>query len=239
MNNDTFLKSLRGLTSSIARTYDLNQMCFDLCETVTEVLGADGAGVTVADASGALRYVTATNEEAATLERTQELAQSGPCMTAHEDGRVVAVDDVNLHSGWPAYLQVAESVGVGSVLGVPLATEARKLGALDVYSYEKRVWTEENKTVAEVFSDMTTAYILRSTELAEARDLGEQLQTALDSRVVIEQAKGMLASRHGVHVDAAFDVMRSHARSKQLKLADVAHAVINDGYDIAEGFQRV
>lgn len=216
----------------MTKSYDLQAMCFELCEQVVDVLDADGAGVTVADNSDRLRYVTATSDEATKLELTQEHTQTGPCRTAYDDGRTVVVDDVKLHSLWPQYLEVAETVGVGAVLGVPLRTDGERLGAIDVYSYGQRAWSEEEVTAAGVFADMATAYFLRTSELEEASRLGDQLQHALDSRVIIEQAKGMLASRYKVGIDEAFESLRTHARSSQQKLTEVARAVVEDGYQL-------
>lgn len=152
MNLDSFLKSLRSLASSMSKSYDIQEMCFALCHSVVDVLGADGAGVTVADDSGRLRYVTATNDEAARLELAQENTQTGPCVAAYEEGRVVIVDDITIHSGWPRYFEVVETVNVGAVLGVPLKTDGTKLGAMDIYSHDKPAWSDDDVMAAEVFA---------------------------------------------------------------------------------------
>jgi GAF domain-containing protein len=228
----SILKAMDGFASSMAQSYDLPQAAFELCESMVEVLGAQGAGVTVAGEKDRLRYLTGTTEDAIELERTQEKYQSGPCRSAYDDGRVVVVNDVKVHAGWPKYLDIAEQLGVGAVLGVPLRTDGTKLGAMDIYSNEARVWSPDEIQVAEVFAMMATAYLLRTSELAEASQRGEQLQAALDSRVVIEQAKGIVASTHKIGVDEAFNVLRAHARSNQKKMADVARAVVQDGYEL-------
>lgn len=234
MNLESFVSSMRDFVASMTRNYDATRMCYELSDRVVDVLDADGAGVTVADRDGLLRYVTATDERAARIERVQEETQQGPCMSAYLADEAVAVSDVREVDRWPEYMEVADDLGFHSVLGVPLVSEVSKVGALNIYNESPRVWSEDDISAAWVFADMATVYLLRTSQLQEASRLAEQLQGALDSRVLIEQAKGMVARRNDIDVDEAFRLIRSHARDHRLGLSDLARDVVDRRIDIAK-----
>ncbi len=229
---DGFLNAMRTFVSSMTKSYDITQMCYELSETVTSVLAAAGAGVTVGDTDGKLRYVSATDERASDLERVQEEVQVGPCMTAFTQKKVVAVTDVRLESAWPEYLETAVQHGFHAVLGLPLLNNGTTFGAIDVYNDEPRLWSKGDVEIATTFADMATAYLLRTSELVEAGRLTEQLEGALDSRVLIEQAKGVVATSHGISMDDAFAALRGHARKSSKRLAEVAQGVVDGSISI-------
>jgi GAF domain-containing protein len=220
------LEALKSFASSMTRSFDLVEMCHQLSERSVEILGADGAGVSVADGEGLLRYVTATDGAAAHVERAQEKAQLGPCRSAFDTQELVVVGDVTEREEWPDYREAAEAVGYRSVLGVPLTGPVTSIGALNVYSSEARAWDDNELEWARILADMATAYLIRISELQEAKDLANQLQVALDSRVLIEQAKGMVANDLSTDVHESFERLRRHARSNQLKLADLARDIV-------------
>ena len=232
-------KALRSFVASMTRGYDLSEMCLQLCEHSVEVLGAHGAGVSVADEEGALRYVTATDASATHVERVQERFQDGPCKTAYKTQEVVVVQDIEEETAWPQYRVAAMEVGYSSVLGIPLRSGEHALGALNVYHLGTRAWDEGDLDMASVLADMATAYLSRASELEQAHKLTAQLQAALDSRVVIEQAKGMIASELQIDVDDAFELLRDHARSNGARLSDLAQDVIERKLTAAELSNRV
>jgi AmiR/NasT family two-component response regulator len=116
-----------------------------------------------------------------------------------------------------------------AVAGIPMGLDDRRLGALNIYASTTRVWTVDELDAAQVFADMATSYLLNSTERERAEQVQTQLREALESRIVIEQAKGMLAATYGVSVDAAFERLRRHARSHGAPLREVANAVVHLG----------
>lgn len=227
-----FVDVLQSFVSSMAHSYDRVEMCYQLCDHTVDVLGVAGAGVAVIDQDQQLRFVTATNENIIAIEETQESEQQGPCVEAFRTQTIVSIEEIQALDRWPVYKSVAADLGLRSVLGVPLSTNTQHLGAFNVYHDEVRAWTSDELAIARVLSDMATAYLVRTSELSEARRVTEQLQGALDSRVVIEQAKGILAGAKGITVDEAFELLRAHARNNNLPLAELAGAVVNMGLQI-------
>lgn len=163
------------------------------------------------------------------IERAQERQQQGPCVEAFRSGEVQAVSRIDQLDNWPDYKETAAEFGFISVVGLPLAVAGRRVGSLNVYDTRERDWSDHDLRAARVLADMATTYILRAGELAEARELSDQLQHALQSRIVIEQAKGMLARDHDVSVDRAFELLRKMSRERSTPLRTVADAVVSLG----------
>ena len=227
------LQALRSFAVTMGGSYDMTEMCYELSDRTADAVGADGAGVSVVDASGYLKFVTASNDLIVQMEEVQEKAQEGPCVIAFESQEPVTIADLGQVDRWADYSEVAERLGINAVVGFPLSYNDHRLGAMNVYSLEPRRWTDDDLDVLAVFADMATAYLVRTSELAEARQLSEQLQGALDSRVIVEQAKGILAGELGISVDEAFDRLRSHSRSNNRRLTDVAHEVVHEAFRIS------
>jgi GAF domain-containing protein len=221
---------LRHFARTMAAHYDTTQVLYDLSDSLVEVLGATAAGVAILD-DGDLRFVTATSDAAGEAERIQEQLQSGPCVESVHTNRPVAVEDVRECEGrWPDYTSRIHETGLRGVLGIPLVLDDRQIGSLDVYSAEPRHWDDEAIDAAQVLADIGAAYLLNASELAQAQRTADQLQTALDSRVVIEQAKGVLAERLGVSTSEAFQRIRASARRHSTKIDHVCRRVIESGY---------
>jgi GAF domain-containing protein len=225
------MQALRSFASVMGRSYDMNEMSFELAQRVTDALGV--AGVSVADESGNLMYVSATSEPIVTMEEIQEKLQQGPCVTAFQTQEPMVVSDITSLDEWPDYKAVATELGMGAVVGFPLSYDSARLGALNIYAANPREWSDDDMDVLGVFGDMAAAYLVRTSQLAETRALARQLQEALDSRVLIEQAKGVLASQYGIGTDEAFERLRRHSQNHNQKLMDVARAVVDRGTRIA------
>lgn len=221
---------LRHFARTMAAHYDTTQVLHDLSDSVNDVLGATAAGVAVLD-DDRLRFVTATNGAAGEAEHVQERLQKGPCIESVRTNQPVAVEDVRAcRDRWPDYAHQVEEIGFRGVLGIPLVLDDRQVGSLDVYSTEPRAWDDEAIDAAQVLADIGASYLLNASELAEAQRTAEQLQTALDSRIVIEQAKGVLAERLGISTDHAFQRIRSSARRQSTKIAHLCRRVIETDY---------
>lgn len=224
-------RQLTAALSEFARTltegFAIGDVLNDLVERVTVVLGVDCAGVSVQD-SGQLRFAAAVSEGAAALERVQETVQAGPCVDAWRSGTAVTVSDLRkVPHRWNRYARVAGEAGIVAITSIPMRRGAECIGALDLYSGAPRDWTGADLAVARTFADMATSYVVNASELDRQRRVSEQLREALDSRIVIEQAKGMLAAEHGISVDLAFEVLRRHARGHSVTLRSVAQAVVS------------
>ena len=233
MPHDQMYDTLRRFAVTMADAFDIGEVLDDLGESTVEILGAAGAGVSIAN-DGRLEFVTSTSSDVDVVERVQHDTQDGPCVTAYRTGRVVAVSDVAAADKWPEYRRTAEQAGFMSVVGMPLVIENHRVGSLDVYDRPVRTWSDDDLEAARVLADLATAYIVRAGELGAARDLADQLQGALDSRVVIEQAKGVLSRQHGISLDSAFEMMRSYARSNNAKVRSVAHDVVDGAIDLGD-----
>jgi GAF domain-containing protein len=227
-----FLQTLSRFAVVLPAHYDLEVVLNELTESVTAVLGLVGSGVTLAE-EGELRFVTAVGEASGELERRQEEQQAGPCRDAFESGRVVRVTDVRLESDrWPEFSATATKVGVAGVAGIPMRLADEMIGAVNLYSPEPREWSDEDVAVARVLADVATSYVVNASKLHQQEQLSEQLQQALESRVVIEQAKGITAYLHTVSVDRAYELMRRHARNNNASLRVVAEAIVAVGLQV-------
>jgi GAF domain-containing protein len=223
---------LRQFARTMVSNYDLPQALYDLSDSLVEVLQATAAGVALLDGDK-LRFVTATSEQAARAEEGQERFQSGPCLDSIRQNRPVVVEDIrDFRDTWPEYAPAAEDIGFRGILGLPLVLDDRRVGSLDVYHAEPRQWTEDEVDAAQALADVGAAYILNASELTERQRTAEQLQSALESRVVIEQAKGVLAERLGIPTEDAFQRIRATARQQSTKLILICRRVIDEGYTL-------
>jgi GAF domain-containing protein len=185
--------------------------------------------VSVATSDDELKFVTATDASVVDIEAVQERHQEGPCVEAFRTGEIVTVSDIAGLQKWHPYRAAAADSGWKSVVGLPLSLDEHRVGSLNVYDRRVRDWSVADLDAARALADIATAYLTRAGELAEAQELSKQLQRALDSRIIIEQAKGIVSRDQQVSVDAAFELLRRYSRNTNTPLRDVATAVVNDG----------
>ncbi len=231
-DHQLFVSTISEFTRTLLNPYDPTVALNDLATRVTDVLALAGSGVTLAT-DGYLRFVTAVPEAVGDLERYQEEHQKGPCVAAYESGDTVAVHDLRDRAAvWPEYCAIAERLGMGAVAGIPMRLGEHTFGALNLYAAGTRAWPDEDLDAAAVLADMATAYLINASTYHQQEQLNEQLQRALDSRIVIEQAKGVIAEAQRIDVEKAFDRIRQHARSHNVKVRDVAEAIVHVGLRI-------
>jgi GAF domain-containing protein len=227
-----FLQTLSRFAVVLPVRYDLEAALSELTESVTAVLGLCGSGVTMAE-DGRLRFVTAVSQASGELERSQEEQQAGPCRDAYQTGQVVRVTDMRKESArWPEFSAIATSLSVAGVAGIPMRLDDQIIGALNLYSPEPREWSDVDIAVARVLADVATSYVVNASKLRQQEQLSEQLQEALESRVVIEQAKGITAYKNAVTIDQAYQLMRRHARNNNASLRLVAEAIVSVGLQV-------
>lgn len=224
---------LTDVLSEFARTlvhpYGITEVLHDLSERATLILGVDGAGVSLEDGDR-LRFVTALDERTAALEELQEQQQSGPCIDAWRSGETITIPDLSdARTGWGQFQAKAIDAGVVALAALPMCFDGEPIGALDLYTTRLHRWADEEVAVAQLLADMATSYVVNTREIERHRRTADQLRVALESRITIEQAKGVLASELGVTVDEAFHAMRRYARHHNAKLHAVAASVVNDG----------
>src|SRR3954453_17567293 len=216
---------------ALTERFDLTEVLYRLAEHVNQVLGLAGAGVTLADPEGRLHPVTGINQLTTNLEETEEALQEGPCINAFGDASiVVARTPEEVVPAWPRWSEVAHRHGVQAVAGVPLREHGVPLGTMNLYSGPPRDWHPRELRAASLFADMASSYVANRVQLERSQELAAQLQYALDARVIIEQAKGVLATALGCSVDHAFTVLRDHARRTRSSLRSVADGVVHHGF---------
>lgn len=232
-DHQLFVKALSEFTRVLLTPCEIHTALGELADRVTEVLGLAGSGVSLAR-DGRLEFDTAYGPAVAELERTQERVQVGPCVTAFQTGKVVAVSDLTTYSGqWPDYCAAAAGARITAVASLPMRLDDAEpaVGALNLYADGPREWPEEDLAAAAVMADMATAYLINASHHRKQVELAEQLQHALNSRVLIEQAKGVLVANHRITPAQAFERLRRHARNRGVKLTAVADAVIRGKLD--------
>lgn len=228
-DHQLFLHTVSDFARLLLTSYDVDATLQELAERATEVLGLAGSGVLLM-VDEQLAYATAIPGSLAALERAQAASQEGPCALACQTGEVVAVADLaGKTDGWDAYRAAAAELGIGAVAGVPMSLGGQIVGALNLFSSEPRDWSAEDLAAVQVLADMGTGILINASHLRKQEQLTEQLQHALDSRVLIEQAKGIVAHAHDESVDRAFERIRRYARSSNATLRSVAEAIVQLG----------
>ncbi|MCO8128503.1 GAF and ANTAR domain-containing protein [Acidimicrobiia bacterium EGI L10123] len=221
-------QALANVAESLARDRSVADVLHDLVDDATRVFDICGAGISMADAQGRLRSVTALSESIASLEMIEERTRQGPCHEVHDLGKPLRISDLRDHADrWPDLARAAEKAGVVAAAGVPLHIEDAEFGVLTLYDTRPRQWTDRQIEAAQLLADTTTGYIVYASAYREATEVVAQLEHALETRIIVEQAKGVLANERSISVDAALQILRRHARNHNAKLSVVAHAVVN------------
>lgn len=213
---------------------DVAEVLHRLADHAVEVLGLAGAGVLLRSSDGPLESLTATDGRASRVGQAWAGLEDGPCFHAFRSARPIAVSDIESDDRWADQRESMTAVGYRAVASVPMPVGRTPIGVVNLYETEPCAWDGECLDVARLFGDMAGGYVLMARSLADSRTLSEQLQHALDSRVVVEQAKGMLSARLGIDVDEAFERMRAHARSHRKRVRDVADAVVAGRLDLLD-----
>lgn len=224
-----FLRTVSRFSGQLLEPYDVDAVLGDLMRACTAVFDLAGAGLALAE-EGELRRTIGFPDHISALEQVQQEHQAGPCVEAFRSGEVFVLSDLGRYADrWPAYCRTAEEVGMTSVVGLPLQLSGNLVGAVDLYSSHPRAWPADDLDAARVLGDMVTAFLVNASKLRQREQLAEQLQQALDSRTVIEQAKGILAESKRISVDDAFELIRRHARTHHVTVRAVSEAIVQLG----------
>ena len=225
-DTERLLAALSDFARTLSGRFAIADVLNQLTDHITEVLDVDGAGVSLLDESNQLRFVTASSAILIDAEQTQERLQQGPCVDAVLTGDIVKSVDLHREARWPELRPVLTASSFRAAAGIPLRSEDRPLGSLNLYDSKRRVWSDDDLRSATVLGDMAVGYVINASQLERAERTREQLQEALDSRIVIEQAKGMIANANGISVDDAFQLLRRYARTQRKPLRAVASDVV-------------
>ncbi len=227
-NPDTLLDSLERFAAALTSGYGIGDVLHNLTEEMADVLALTGAGVTLVH-DGQQRFVTAAVDAIAAVERVQENFQKGPCIDAVASAGPVAVPDIaaeDVNERWPEYVIAAKTAGIQAVAGIPMLADGVAIGAVNLYDGQPRNWSAEDLRVATVFASISTGYLTHASAARQQQRTAEQLQQALNTRLIVEQAKGVLAAKREITVDEAFQTIRRYARDHRARIHDVSRAVV-------------
>jgi transcriptional regulator with GAF, ATPase, and Fis domain len=220
------------LTDTMVDDYDVVDLLDQLVTACVRILDVTAAGLLLDDQRGNLTLVACSSEESRLLELFQLQNDQGPCLDCVRTGRAVISGDLETDEDlWPLFVPAARSAGFRSVAALPLRLRAQIIGGLNLFMNDPREVPVADRRLAQALADVATIGILQQRSIHRGHVLSEQLQAALTSRVVIEQAKGILAERNNLTMEGAFDALRRHARDHNMKLTDVATSVVREGLD--------
>lgn len=223
------------LADTLTENFDVVDFLQTLTDRCVELLDADAAGLMLTDQRGGLQLMAATLERARVLEVFELQVQEGPCVECFSTGRAITnVELAEASQRWPVFTPAAVEAGFGATHALPMKLRGRVIGALNLFTDAEVHLSDNDLAVGQAMADVATIGLLHQRNTDEQTILSEQLQAALHSRIVVEQAKGALAALAGISVNEAFTRMRTHARRESLTLTDVASAVV-DGV-IPQGF---
>lgn len=222
------------LTDTLREEFDLSEVLYDLTASCVELLDVDTAGLLLADEDGRLHTVASSHEGTRLLELFQLQTDEGPCVDCYRTAAPVSCRDMSSAGGrWPTFTPQARSEGVRSVHAVPMRVRDQVVGGLNLFRCRSGTVSEADLAIAQSFATAATIGILQTRAKHSSDVLNEQLQNALNSRVIIEQAKGYLAERHQESLTEAFARLRNHARSHSQRLTTVAREVVGGALDLA------
>jgi GAF domain-containing protein len=192
-----------------------------------DVFDVDGAGLLLVGEDGALRYIAASDEPGRMLETIQEQVGEGPCVDAFLSDAPVLAGDMGADSRWPSAGPLAAGHGVHAVLGVPVDLRQGPVGTLNVYAAQPHRWDKADVAAVQAYTRVIASLLLAAVRAHLRGQAATQLQRALDHRSLIEQAKGVIMQRRGIDQQAAFDLLRTKARSTRRRLDDVARETVH------------
>ncbi len=235
MDGELLSETFVELTDTMVADFDVIDFLHVLTDRSVQLLDVSAAGLLLADPRGELRLVAASSEAVRLLELFQLQNDQGPCLDCYRVGQPVAAADLGAAAQrWPRFATAARRAGFAAVQALPMRLREQVIGALNLFRADAGAFAPGDVRIGQALADVATISLLHERNMRLSDTLNEQLQTALNSRVVLEQAKGKLAERLGLDMDQAFSLLREYARSRNLRLSDVALAFI-DGSETVTG----
>ncbi|WP_245651608.1 GAF and ANTAR domain-containing protein [Streptosporangium amethystogenes] len=223
------------LADTLVVGFDVIDFLQTLAERCVDLLDVDAAGILLADPRGSLTLVAASTEQARLLELFQLQDEEGPCLDCYYSGQPVTCSDLAAHpQQWPRFAAEAHRAGFAAVQAFPLRLRDQVLGAMNLFSATTKAASLDHASLAQALADVATIGITHERTLRQHQLVTEQLQHALNSRIVIEQASGTLAERGQIPIAEAFALLRAYARNHNQRLSAVARQVINQDAVVAE-----
>jgi GAF domain-containing protein len=221
-------RTLVELADTLVADFDVVELLTLLTDRCVEVLGVGAVGLMLAGPDGELRVMASSSEAMRLLELFELQAREGPCLDCYRTGAPVLEADLNAATArWPSFAAEALGAGFRSVQALPMRLRGTIIGALNLFGADPAEMGKVDIDSAQALADVATIAILQQRKSYQAQLLNQQLQHALNSRIVIEQAKGMLAERERLSMPEAFSALRGYARLHNLRLVDVARSVVD------------
>jgi GAF domain-containing protein len=215
------------LADTLVSGFDVVELLTVLADRCVEVLGVGAAGIMLVAPDGHLRVMASSSEAMRLLELFELQSEQGPCLDCYRTGSPVVNQDLAAVNGrWPRFCAEALAAGFRSAHALPMRLRGTVIGALNMFHVEPGEMQQADIDRAQALADIATIAILQHRASQEAQVLNEQLHHALNSRIVIEQAKGIIAERQNINMEQAFSRLRTHARNHNRPLVEVAEAVI-------------
>jgi len=227
------------LADTLVDDYDIIDFLHTLAERCVDLLDTSAAGIMLADAGGTLRHAACSSKQMRLVELLELQLEEGPCFDAYSRQRPVLSDSPeDAETRWPRFAPHARDAGFAAVSAVPMRLRTQVIGALNLFSSERGTLNDDDVRVAQAMADIATIGILQERAIRDGRTVSAQLESALESRIVIEQAKGVVAEHDRVTVDDAFQRLRRYARDHNRLLSDTARQVVDRSLqpaDLARG----
>lgn len=215
------------LADTLTDDFDLIDFLHTLASRSVELLDASAAGIMLSDQRGQLRVMASSTENARLMEIFELQSNEGPCLDCFRTGSPVAkVNLAEMRQAWPAFTPRLHELGFTSAQAIPLRLRDETIGALNLFRRTPGPLSSTDQAIGQALADVATVGLMQERAIAARDLLAEQLHGALNSRILLEQAKGVLAERAGLPMDEAFRLMRTHARVTRRRLTDIAAAVI-------------
>jgi len=217
------------VADTLVDEFDLVDFLHHVTSSAAEITTSTAVGLMLADHDGTLRFMASSSEDARLLDLFQLQNAEGPCLDAHRTGE--EVPDIIIESAadrWPVFAPRATELGFGAAHCFPLRLRDQTIGAMNIFRTEPRRLEDEERRVARALADVATIGLMQERAVRRAEELTEQLQFALNSRIVIEQAKGAVARALDIGVDEAFSVIRGYARGRRRPLTEVARETVEN-----------
>jgi transcriptional regulator with GAF, ATPase, and Fis domain len=215
------------MADTLVDDFDVIDFLHVLTERCVQLLGVSAAGLLLTDQRGTLQVVAASSERTRLLELFQLQTDQGPCVDCFRTGAPVSVADLPGTDQWPRFTAAAAEVGYAAVHALPMRLRTEVIGALNLFDANPGALDAGKLRIGQALADVATIGLLQQRAITRGGAVTEQLQTALNSRVLIEQAKGILAERLSLELADAFTLLRAAARNHNRRLSDVAQAVVD------------
>jgi transcriptional regulator with GAF, ATPase, and Fis domain len=228
MSEQQLAEAFVEMADTLVDDFDLIDFLHVLTDRCVRLLNVSAAGLLLTDQRGALQLVAASTEQTRLLELFQLQTDQGPCVECFRTGRPVQVVDLAAATDrWPRFVEAAHRTGFAAVHALPMRLRTDVIGALNLFSTEPGPLGTGTVRLGQALADVATIGLLQARAIRQRDTLAEQLQTALNSRVLIEQAKGVIAERRHIDMDQSFTLLRGSARSRNRRLSDLARAVVD------------